>query len=100
MTVTPDTFSPMTLSITILESSTGRVVQYVDTFPDNDDDSVLWMWSEGNYSCDCNRGRWFKGAVGDTDAETCEFECDGGVYKAMVIRDGRILFNDLPEVRL
>lgn len=31
------------------------------------DDGAHWMWTDGNFACDCNRDLFFRRAVGDYD---------------------------------
>jgi hypothetical protein len=44
-----------------------RTVQYEDY--DYGIESTVFMWQEGNYSCDCNRALFFARASGDPDPE-------------------------------
>lgn len=48
----------------IQKVSTGEVI--TKDFTVDSTDGIWWVWSEGNFSCDCNRAIFF----GDED-ETC-----------------------------
>ena len=56
--------------------------------PPATDDNIVWQWTEGNCSCQCNRmSRGFG----------IEAECDysgGDVQLVSIIRDGRILYEE------
>jgi hypothetical protein len=39
--------------------------------------SVVYQWSDGNYSCDCNRALFFARAGGEEEPEV---ECGEGAY--------------------
>ena len=43
----------MTYSFTLKHNDT--IVTYNDTYDYKDESHMLYMWLEGNYSCDCNR---------------------------------------------
>lgn len=44
-----------------------------------------FMWSEGNYSCNCNRALFFARAAGEEDPN--DRECGDGAY-SIIILDG------------
>ncbi|WP_341893794.1 hypothetical protein [Ferrovibrio terrae] len=51
-----------------------------------------YLWSEGNYGCDCNRGLFFARANGDTDKGVT---CGESRYRVLIRdADGRVLFSD------
>ena len=53
----------MNYQIYLKDMATGEVkaidFEYSGNHPDGYDMGVLWMWEQGNYSCDCNRGNYF-----------------------------------------
>jgi len=54
------------INVTILDSVTGEQRSYQDDFvwSQDPDDFSEYIWSDGNYSCDCNRGLFFERAAG------------------------------------
>ena len=61
------------VKVRITKNDTGEVREYVD--PDGSE-TVPFMWSEGNYTCDCNREIFFKRARNedvDLDAQNCSY---------------------------
>jgi hypothetical protein len=53
---------------------------------------IDYIWSEGNYSCDCNRGLEFARAAGEEDPD---HECGDELYHVKLIdRDGDCIYED------
>lgn len=51
------------------------------------DDSSFYLWSEGNWSCDCNRALFFARAKGEEDPEG--LECTEGKFSVIIeLEDG------------
>ena len=49
------------LKISIKCNNTGEIRNFYDSDPiDEDLESYLFLWEEGNFSCDCNRCLFFK----------------------------------------
>lgn len=70
--------------ITLKKNSTGEVVSFTDEYCDGPDDA--WMWTDGNYCCDCNRFLFFERAKGrDPDLYDEECECGDTEYTLMKI---------------
>lgn len=53
----------MKYKISIKNVSTSEIRTYEDTF--DDDVIVYYQFSDGNYSCDCNRELFFKRVAGE-----------------------------------
>lgn len=57
-----------------------------------------YVWREGNFSCDCNRGNFFAAAL---DKEWPESRCDDGinrrymVEKIVRVSDGEVLYREV-----
>lgn len=52
-----------------------------------------FIWSEGNFACDCNRSLLFRGAGGDEDPESDD--CGHGHYSVFIqAEDGATLYED------
>lgn len=57
----------LNITVTIKEASTGRLVTFQDTFPywhEDEPNNPRWgtlhfIWTDGNYSCACNRKIFF-----------------------------------------
>jgi len=62
---------------------------------DEDDCPHLYLWEEGNYSCDCNREILFKRAIG---IEEIDFEAPCGESKYSVVlknpKDNKIFYKE------
>lgn len=72
----------------------GRTIQgewrdYSWSGPDSD-----YIWSEGNYSCDCNRALFFARAGNEPDAESWDPPCGEGRYAVRIEVDGRTVYQD------
>lgn len=56
-----------------------------------------FIWEDGNYACDCNRGLFWKRAVGDDERDDEDgYPCDGNVFRVVAIKDerGNILYSE------
>lgn len=84
-------------TVFIRDNATGevRTMPWEDDWVDVDD----YLWSEGNYACDCNRALFFARAVGEDDPSR---SCGDGAYSVRIVSsDGRELYADddwQPEV--
>lgn len=67
-------------NISIKNTETNEVVNYEDSFDEN---VVIFMWTEGNYSCDCNRYLFFERAKGN-NPNWDDGECSTTVNKYLV----------------
>jgi hypothetical protein len=73
----------------IKEVATGKIVEYHDEMEGWDDDypdspwhSIEFIWSEGNYSCDCNRALFFaRGAQGTDEPDV---PCGETMYRCRI----------------
>ncbi len=52
-------------TVHITKVATGEIRQMQETCVW--DESAVWLWEEGNYSCDCNRELFFCRAGGDPE---------------------------------
>lgn len=50
---------------------TGEIRECTDEYPDEYLDSLQFVWSEGNFACDCNRRAIFEGH----DTHAIELPC-------------------------
>jgi hypothetical protein len=49
----------------IRHNPSGEVRRYADSWDWDDEDTMQFAYSEGNYSCDCNRELFFARAIGE-----------------------------------
>ncbi len=83
----------MAYSVAVRDNETGetRVVIMDDLDGDEWDEEVAeFLWLEGNFSCDCNRGIWFRRAGGEEE-EPPDHDCGETRYSVAWIEfaDGR-----------
>lgn len=67
----------MTYEVTIKDTATGEERIYVGS--GDWDDAEDYLWNEGNYACDCNRGLFFQ-RVKDPDFSG-HLECGDSRYE-------------------
>lgn len=99
----------MTYSVLLLNNYTGVCVWVVvEGAEDVEEETLFYMWVDGNYSCDCCRRAMFERAVGKKGLDPWEGLCGEEEYTAAMVRlpDGRELpldtlryFNADPEYR-
>lgn len=80
--------------IEIAKKETGEVRHYRDEFFDCSAESASeFLWTEGNYSCDCNRALFFARANGEPDPLV---ECGEVAYTAIkaICDDGTVVILD------
>ena len=99
---------PIHLTFYIRKNATGEVRQYADDsawdetdpdYPGEDLPGASFMWTDGNYACDCNRHLFFCRAVGE-DEEKDEPKCGSEVYSLVKVVDehGRDRSAAFPEI--
>jgi hypothetical protein len=69
----------MKYTVILRNNATGEERRYADGFEWDDEGHFTFMWTDGNYGCDCNRELFFKRAGGeqgkvDLDDERCGSE--------------------------
>lgn len=87
----------MPYKIAIKKNDTGEVRLHADEsdwFEHDAEDGNRWLWTEGNFGCDCNRHLWWLRAGGpgpedDPHWNNAEHECGQNAYVA--------LFAELPD---
>lgn len=77
-------------------NSTGEVREHEthEIIMDGDEDPGDYIWSDGNYSCDCNRRLFFARAAGHD--EDCDKDCSDGRYSVRVRnkKSGRVWYSE------
>ena len=54
-----------------------------------------YIWSEGNYSCDCNRELFFARGRGEPEPANENLRCTDGRFLVLVVaEDGSVVFDD------
>lgn len=77
----------------IRENATGEVVRHPEAWDFGDSD---YIWSEGNFACDCNRADFFvQGKTGDARANAGDIPCSDNRY-AVRLTDvaGAVVYQD------
>ena len=62
----------------IRNNATGEIRTYDENFDWSgtvDEDNMIFMWTEGNYACDCNRELFFARAANEPDPEVGDNHC-------------------------
>lgn len=80
-----------TASVKITDTITGESRIYLDDWFDGN--NQVWAWEEGNYSCDCNREKFYYRAHGE---ETEKEKCGDGRYRIdSIFAAGRFWYSEL-----
>lgn len=87
----------MKINVTIRDRNTDVVRVFADDYDWTDGDhTIVYMYRDGNYSCDCNRSIFFARAVGENGLEQA-VECGEGRFVVETITDqskGRVIYED------
>lgn len=76
--------------VEIRRNSDGVVRDYSEDVPW--DDCSDYMWSDGNYGCDCNRGLFFDRAANE---ENDDVPCGTSQFSVRITaEDGSLLYQD------
>ena len=71
----------MAVEITLLDCKTGSTKIYLDTLENSANYEDSFMWSDGNNSCDCNRGKFL---YNDEQTFHCfDYEFEGQRFKVI-----------------
>jgi hypothetical protein len=85
----------MSYKVAIRNNETGEVRIHNDTL-NWDDEACEYMWTDGNYGCDCNRHLFFERSAGREPDE--DRPCGDSKYSALYaeLPDGRRITIDPP----
>lgn len=75
--------------VELRDNATGQIVRHLDRY------YYSYMWTDGNYSCDCNRHLFFCNALGIEPNPEISRECGSSKYTAI-----RAIFLDGTEERI
>lgn len=80
-------------TVFITDAVTGETRSYLEQRNAAWDEGPSFCWSEGNFSCDCNRADFFRRAGGDDDDQ--DAECGEGRYMVKIVSaDGAVLYDE------
>jgi hypothetical protein len=83
---------PILVHITDTRSGETRIDKNTGLW-NEDGEFQDFIWSEGNYACDCNRGLFFANAVGDEEDD--DHACGADRYKVRICDElGTELYRD------
>jgi hypothetical protein len=68
----------VTYRVLIRNNETGEERLYAETYPWHD--AAQFLWTEGNYGCDCNRAIFFADAGGEGDID---IDCGDSRFSAL-----------------
>ena len=70
----------MRYTFEIQDTQTNETRQHQDAYDWNDESHMLFMFRDGNYSCDCNRELFFQRAAGEAETDLDAVVCGEGRY--------------------
>lgn len=84
---------PITVHIT--EVATGETVKHHCTTELNENGPFIYLWTDGNYGCDCNRELFFNRCKG-VELDLMSTECGTSRYQIKMIldSDGSVIYDD------
>lgn len=80
-----------TAKLEIRHNESGEVRVHPQTWDWDGDD---FIWSEGNFSCDCNRGDFFAQGIGDNEDQDVICGNDKYSVRLTAIDGGAVLYQD------
>jgi hypothetical protein len=93
---------PVTVRIT--DTKTGNTADYKTTEYESGDGWDPFIWSDGNYSCDCNRSLFFSRATGTEEEESpaCGTIEENRYRVDSIIEDatGDVLYSEEPDAHI
>lgn len=88
---------PCVIEADIVKVSTGEIRTYIEEDEGDHDEKTrnwrldeggdIYLWSEGNYSCDCNRALFFARAAGEDEPDE---PCGDSAYRLISLRQNGI----------
>lgn len=79
-------------------NATGEIRERASTmfWWHRDDALGTFIWSDGNFACDCNRAMFFADAKGEPDPNV---ECSHGAYSVQIknSKTGEVIYEDFEE---
>ena len=83
---------PVTVSLT--RTADGKTVEYKDELYQTKDYDGTFIWSTGNFACDCNRYLFFQREINESEDD--DFPCSEGKYRVNWIKDesGKVWYSE------
>ena len=82
--------------VEIRQNSTGTIREYAsrELLMDGEDTPCTYLWSEGNYACDCNRGDFF--AQANDEDKDYDGGCGDTAYSVRLRnkKNGRVYYSE------
>ncbi len=78
--------------VKIRNNATGEIVDHPDVGDFDEDGFVDFIWSDGNYACDCNRDLFFHRAKGLDDPD--DNPCGEEKYSIQITCDDAIVYDE------
>ena len=87
------------LLVRIKNNDKGNVVDYHTDGLWYDDEPGLFIWRDGNFKCDCNRGIFFDQANGKKAKEITKYKCGEKKYSVNIYNpvDMGLLYKEYEE---
>lgn len=85
------------IQIEILDTTTGEKCKFHDDDTVDDEFVVLYLWEEGNYSCDCNRALFFAKALRMPQGALNDVPCGTSRFLVRISREGDVLYDEFPK---
>ena len=82
-------------TVEIRRNETGETRKYEYEYPWDGD----YIWTDGNYSCDCNRRLFFGYAAGEK-GEDIETECGKGAFSIRIWDAGEIVYDEFGSANI
>lgn len=67
----------MTVEVTLKDTQTNATATYLDVYATEEKYEDSFMWTDGNYACDCNRYIFFYGNIDNITCGAGRFEVIG-----------------------
>lgn len=80
------------VTVRIRRTADGKTVEYGDSLYTTPDYDGLFVWTDGNYQCDCNRHLFFQRSLGLEDDDG---PCSDGKYQVEIKDGDKVLYSDM-----
>ena len=93
------TYNVIDIEAHIKENETGKIGIYPCYVLESDGKPNPFIWEEGNYACDCNRGEFFLSTQGfkdEDDFAEYEWNCSEEKYSVNLVNpnDGKVFYKE------
>lgn len=98
--------SDQKVKILIRNNETGEIVERLCDFTGNHPEDIdgeinYFWWSEGNMSCDCNRGMEFSRSKKINEENIPDYECGDDRFSIQIVQlsNNEIIYDEFSEVK-